>query len=82
MMSSEEELDDENGDRYFMVHKPTWRTKAFQKLIDRVDKSHLENCSKRAKEQMAPRKIGASSKRSPPKELKFGMNLFVDKNLI
>ena len=33
MMSSKDEQEYENGQRYFLVHKPTFRTKMFEKLI-------------------------------------------------
>ena len=81
-MSSEEEMNDEDGKRYFVVHRPKWRAKKFQKLVDLVDKTHIKHSSKRAKEQMAERKVGVPSQRSPPKHLNFGYDLFVNKSVV
>lgn len=81
MMSSEEEREDEEGCRYFEVKKPLWRTKKFQKLIDKIDRLYNESSSKRAKEQMLKRTVGAFSARSPPKTLDYGYDLFISKGL-
>ena len=77
MMSSEDEQEDKSGQRYFLVHKSTFRTKRFEKLIIDI---YLANCSKRSKDQMIKREIGAPIVRSPP-SLEFGSKIF-DKRLL
>ena len=67
MVSSEDEHEDENGCRYFMVHKPKFRTKKFQKLLEIIDDAYSKNCSQRSESQLIRREIGAPSKRTPPK---------------
>ena len=72
MMSSEDEQKDKSEQRYFLVHKSTFRTKRFEKLIIDI---YLANCSKRSKDQMIKREIGAPIVRSPP-SLEFGSKIF------
>ena len=76
MMSSEDEQEDWNGQLYFLVHKPTFRTETFEKPIKIIDGSYLENCSKRSKDQMIRREVVASIVQSPP-SLKFGSNILI-----
>ena len=77
MMSSEEEKEDENGERYFERKIPSFRDKKFQKLVDVIDKKYIKNSSK---EQMVKRENCTSSKRRTPKSLDFGYELFLKKN--
>ena len=79
MMSSEEEKEDENGERYFAWKIPSFRDKKFQKLVDVIDKTYVKNSSKRSKEQMVKRENGTPSKRREPRSLDFGYELFVKK---
>lgn len=44
-MLSENEHEDENGYRYFMVHQPEFRTKKFRKLLKINDDAYSKNCS-------------------------------------
>ena len=68
--------EDENGQQYFLVHKPTFRTKTFEKLIKIIDDSYLANCSQKSKDQMIRREVGAPIVRFPP-SLKFGSDIFI-----
>ena len=79
MMSSEEEKEDENGERYFERKIPSFRDKEFQKLVDVIDKTYIKNSSKRSKGQMVKRENGTPSKRRAPRLLDFGYELFVKK---
>ena len=80
MKSSEEEKEDENGERYFERKIPSFREKKFQKLVDVIDKTYIKNSSKRSKEQMVKRENGNPSKRRTPRSLDFGYELFIKKN--
>ena len=77
MMSSEDECENENGQRYFLVRPPKSRTKRFLKLLKVVDEAYINNCSKRSRDQMIERKMGEPSERTKPKSLKFGYDIFV-----
>ena len=79
MMSSEEEKEDENGERYFERKIPSFRDKKFQKLVDVIDKTYIKNSLKLSKEQMVKRENGTPSKRRAPRSLDFGYELFVKK---
>ena len=50
--------------------------KTFEKLIKIIDDSYLENCSKKSKDQMINREIGAPIVRPPP-SLKFGSDILI-----
>ena len=76
MMLSEEEEEDENGQRFFVLHKPNFRSKKFEKLIKIIDDVYRGKSSRRSLEQMRRRKIDEPSNRSPP-TLKFGSHLFL-----
>ena len=76
MMSSKDEQEYENGQRYFLVHKPTFRKKMFEKFMRIIDDSYLENWSKRSKNQMIRREAGSPSVWSPP-SLKFVSDVFM-----
>lgn len=78
-MSSEEEVHDDDGERYFKRRKPEWRTKKFQKLVDIIDVTYEKSSSKRSKEQMVKRVNGSPSKRAAPANLPFGYDMFVSK---
>ena len=62
--------------RYFLVHKPRFSTKKFEKLIKIIDDSYLVNCSKKSKDQIIRREVGAPIVQSPP-SLKFGSDIFI-----
>ena len=79
-MSSEDEQKDKSGQRYFLVHKSTFRTKRFEKLIIIIDDSYLANCYKSSKDQMIKREIGVPMVRSPP-SLEFGSEIFIKRFL-
>ena len=79
MMSSEEEKEDENGERYFERKIPSFRDKKFQKLFDVIDKTYIKNSSKLSKEQMVKRENVTLFKRRAPRSLDFGYELFVEK---
>ena len=79
MMSSEEEKEDENGERYFEQKTPSFWDKNFQKLVDVIDKTYIKNSLKRSKEQIVKRENGTLSKRRAPRSLDFGYELFVKK---
>lgn len=66
MMSSEEEEVDENNKRCYIVRKPEWRHKRFQKLVTKIDEEYQKSSSKRAKQQTIERKEGSPSRRSFP----------------
>ena len=79
MVSSEDEHEDENGSRYFMVHQSKFRTKKFRKLLKIIDDAYSKNSSQRSKDQLIRREIGAPSKRPPPKVLPYGLGeLFLE----
>ena len=79
MVSSEDEHEDENGSRYFMVHQLKSWTKKFRKLLKITDDAYSKNCSHRSKEQLIRREIGAPTKRPPPKGLPYGLGeLFLE----
>ena len=73
---SEEEEEDENGQRFFVLHKPNFRLKKFEKLTKTIDDAYMGKSSRKSLEQMRRREIGELSNRSPPK-LKFGSHLFL-----
>ena len=67
MMSSEDKQEDENGDRYFVIRKPKFRTRKFEKLLKKIHDAYKGNCSQRAKDQTVRREIGEESERRKPK---------------
>ena len=67
MMSSKDEQEDENGNQYFLVYKPTFMTKKFEKLA---------NYFKTSKDQMFRREFCGSIFWSPL-SLKFGSDIFI-----
>ena len=75
MMLSEDEQEDENGQRYFLVRKPTFRIKKFEKLIKIIDNSCLANSSKRSKDEMIREEVGARIVWSPPFSFKYNFLL-------
>ena len=79
MMSSEEEKEDQNGERCFERKIPSFWDKKFQKLVDVIDKTYIKNSLKRSKEQMVKRENGTPYKRREPRSLDFGYELFVKK---
>ena len=81
MMSSDEEHFDDDGNRLFQTKIPQWRTRKFQKLIDLADKSYMDSCSNRSKEQMVKRVKGSPSKRPPPSKLDYGFDIFINKTV-
>ena len=50
MMSSEEEKEDENGERHFELKIASFRDKKFQKLVHVIDKTYIKNSSNCSKE--------------------------------
>ena len=80
MMSSEDDLTDDEGRKYYLVKPLKWRTKKFQKIVEACDGHYKETCSDKSKEQTRPRKIGEQSIRKPPEKLDFGYELFIDKH--
>jgi len=66
MMSSKEEKEDDDGARYFVVHKPTFRSRRFERLLKKTDEGYLANCSRRSKDQYVRRKVGLPSEREAP----------------
>ena len=77
MMSSEEEEKDENSQRFFVLHKPNFRSKKFEKLMKIIGNAYMGKSSRRSLEQMRRREISEPSNRSPP-TLKFGSHLFLN----
>ena len=75
MMLSEDEQENENGQRYFFVCKPTFRIKKFEKLIKIIDNSCLANSSKRSKDEMIREEVGARIVWSPPFSFKYNFLL-------
>ena len=73
MMSSEDKQEDENGSRYFVIRKPKFQTRKFEKLLKTIDDAYKANCSQRAKDQTVWRETGEESGSSKPK--------FSDENL-
>ena len=73
---SEEEEEDENGQRFFVLHEPNFRLKKFEKLTKTIDDAYMGKSSRKSLEQMRRREIGEPSKCSPPK-LKLGSHLFL-----
>ena len=73
MMSSDDEHEDENGCRYFMVHQPEFRTKKFRKLLKIIDDAYSKNCSQRSKDYLIRREIRGLTKRAPPKVLPYSL---------
>ena len=67
MMSSKYEQEDENGNQYFLVYKPTFMTKKFEKLA---------NYFKTSKDQMFRREFCGPIFWSPL-SLKFGSDIFI-----
>ena len=67
MMSSEDKQEDENGDQYFVIRKPKFRTRKFEKLLKTIDDPYKGNCSQLAKDQTVGREIVEESERRKPK---------------
>ena len=67
MMSSEDEQEDENREQYFVIRKPKFRTRKFEKLLKTIDDAYQANCSQRCKDQTVQRENGKESKRRKPK---------------
>ena len=76
MMSWEGEEEDENGQRFFVSHKPNFKSKKFEKLIKIIDDAYMGKSSRRSLEQMRRREIGEPSKRLPL-TLRFGSRYVV-----
>ena len=70
MMSSEGEEEGENGQRFFVSHKPNFKSKRFEKLIKIIDDAYMGKSSRRSLEQMRRREIGEPSNLLAP-TLKF-----------
>ena len=66
-MSSEDKQEDENGDQYFVIRKPKFRTRKFEKLLKTIDDAQKGNYSQCTKDQTVRRKIGEESERRKPK---------------
>ena len=82
MMSSEEEKEDENGERYFAWKIPSFRDRKFQKLVDVIDKTYVKNSLKRSKEQMVKKENGAHPKEGQQDHLTLAMsNLLRKRNV-
>ncbi|XP_057311323.1 uncharacterized protein LOC130649321 [Hydractinia symbiolongicarpus] len=64
-MSSEEEIDDNNG-RYFTVHPLPWKCKKLNSTFKKLDARHQENQNKRSKNQTVRREEGRPSERNQP----------------
>ena len=76
MMSSEGEEEDKNGQRFFVSHKPNFKSKKFEKLIKIIDDAYMGKSSRRSLEQMRRREIGEPSK-PLALTLKFGSRYVV-----
>ena len=63
MMSSEGLEEDENGQRFFVLHKPNFKSKKFEKFIKIIDDAYMGKSSRRSLEQMRRREIGEPSNR-------------------
>ena len=70
-MSSNEEKEDENEQRVFLLHIFNFRSKNFENLIKTIDDVYMDKSSTRSFEQMRRRKNGEPSNRSLA-TLKFG----------
>ena len=57
-MLLEAEQEHENGSRYFVIRKPKFQTRKFEKLLKTTDEAYNANCSRRAKDQTVRREIG------------------------
>lgn len=64
-MSSEEDIDDDDG-RYFIVHPLPWRCKKLNSTFKKFVARHKENQNKRSNNQTMRRKVGQPSERNPP----------------
>ena len=42
MMSSKDEQEDENGNQYFLVYKPTFMTKKFENLLTTLKRQRIK----------------------------------------
>ena len=73
MMSSEDEEEDENGQRYFVLHKPNFNSKKFEKLIKIIDDAYMSKSLRRFLEQMRRREIGE------PSELETWLSFVLEK---
>ena len=51
MMSSEDKQEDENGDQYFVIRKPKFRTRNFEKLLKTIDDPYKGNCRRIRKKE-------------------------------
>ena len=71
MMSSNEEKEDKNEQRVFVLHILNFRLKNFENLIKTIDDVYMDKSSTRSFEQMRRRKTGEPSNRSLA-TLKFG----------
>ena len=67
MMPTEDEQEDENRSRYFVIHKPKFQTWKFKKLLKTIDDAYNGNCSQHSKDQTVRREIVDESKRRKPK---------------
>lgn len=66
-MSSEEEATDEDGTRFFIIHRPSYRAEKITNSFESLDVEHFARLNKRSLNQTAKRKIGPDSLKSPPK---------------
>ena len=66
-MPTKDEQEDENGSRYFVIRKPKFQTRKFEKLLKTTDDAYNGNCSQHAKDQTVRREIVNESKRRKPK---------------
>ena len=74
-MSSEEEGEDEEGSRIFIVHRPSYRHRRVNTAYQKMDTEYFAHRSKKSKNQMVKRVEGALSIKKPPKNIpKFAIS--------
>ena len=66
LMSSEEEVMDENNEKYFLVKSLPWRSEYYNQLVSALDEKFRTRQTKKGRDQSIPRERGEVSTRPKP----------------
>lgn len=66
-MSSEDESEDDEGRKVFTIRQLPWRSDKISRVFNCLDADYMDSCTKRSRDFMIKRVMGANSTRSPPK---------------
>ena len=67
MSSEDEEINEEENEKYFTVRRPQWRSEKITAFFAILDKIYQDQSSSRSKFRKLKRKQGAPSTRQEPK---------------